>query len=139
MDPVKPGRGGRHSLLAYGGGAGVVVLLLAVFLSTSASPYRFVSEALADPAARNQTVYVAAFIANGSLQRAGEVTTLTATDGLATMPVVYRGPLPGILREDAGITLIGRMGQDGTFTAYQLLAKCPSKYEDVIRSRLSPT
>lgn len=128
----------RRSLLAYGGGAGIVVLLLVVFLSASASPYRFVSEVVADPAARNQTVYVAAFIVPGSLQRSGDLTTLTATDGVATMPVVYRGPLPGILKEDAGMTLIGRMGEDGTFTAYQLLAKCPSKYEEVIRSRLGP-
>lgn len=126
----------RRSLLAYWGGAGVVLLLLVVFLSTSASPYRFVSEVVADPGTRNQTVYVAAFIVNGSLQRSGDATTLVATDGLATMPVTYRGPLPGILKEDAGITLIGRMGGDGTFTAYQLLAKCPSKYEEVIRSQM---
>lgn len=128
----------KRSLLAYGGGAGLVVLLLVVFLNTSASPYRFVSEVVDDPAYRNQTVYVAAFIENGSLRRSGDLVTLVATDGLASVPVAYRGPLPGILREDTGITLIGRMGGDGTFQAHQLLAKCPSKYEEVIRSRLSP-
>jgi cytochrome c-type biogenesis protein CcmE len=44
------------------------------------------------------------------------------------MPVEYHGVIPGNFDQAVSIVAIGRY-QDGTFTAEQLLVKCPSKYQ----------
>ncbi len=48
------------------------------------------------------------------------------------MDVVYEGPMPDLLRDEAQAILTGRMGQDGAFHADELLLKCPTKYEEEI-------
>jgi cytochrome c-type biogenesis protein CcmE len=44
------------------------------------------------------------------------------------MPVEYHGVIPGNFDQAVSIVAIGRY-QNGTFTADQLLVKCPSKYQ----------
>ena len=48
------------------------------------------------------------------------------------LPVVYAGPRPDLLRNEAQAILTGRMGDDGVFQASELLLKCPTRYEEEI-------
>jgi cytochrome c-type biogenesis protein CcmE len=45
------------------------------------------------------------------------------------LPVVYHGPKPDEFTNDWPVIVSGELQPDGTFTAEQLLIKCPSKYE----------
>jgi cytochrome c-type biogenesis protein CcmE len=47
----------------------------------------------------------------------------------AVMPVQYRGIVPDTFRDCAGVTVRGELGEDGTFRADEVIAKCPSRYE----------
>lgn len=46
----------------------------------------------------------------------------------ASLPVVYRGVKPDLLRDRVDVVVEGRL-QDGTLVAERVLVKCPSKYE----------
>ncbi len=46
--------------------------------------------------------------------------------------VVYNGPKPDLLRDEAQAIITGRLGADGIFHADELLLKCPTKYEDAV-------
>ena len=46
------------------------------------------------------------------------------------IPVVYVGPKPDLLRNEAQAIMTGRMGEDGVFYADELLLKCPTRYEE---------
>jgi cytochrome c-type biogenesis protein CcmE len=48
------------------------------------------------------------------------------------VPVVYVGPKPDLLRDEAQAIMTGRMGEDGIFYADELLLKCPTKYEEAV-------
>ena len=48
------------------------------------------------------------------------------------LQVVYVGPRPDLLRNEAQAILTGRMGEDGVFQASELLLKCPTRYEEEI-------
>jgi cytochrome c-type biogenesis protein CcmE len=48
------------------------------------------------------------------------------------IPVVYVGPKPDLLRDEAQAIMTGRMGDDGIFYADELLLKCPTKYEEAV-------
>jgi cytochrome c-type biogenesis protein CcmE len=50
-------------------------------------------------------------------------------DGIATVPVVYRGSVPDLFRSGRDVMLDGRL-RNGVFIAYPgtLVTKCPSKY-----------
>jgi cytochrome c-type biogenesis protein CcmE len=45
------------------------------------------------------------------------------------LKVVYVGPEPDLLRDEAQAIVTGRMGADGVFHAEELLLKCPTRYE----------
>ena len=48
------------------------------------------------------------------------------------MAVVYNGPKPDLLRDEAQAIITGKMGEDGKFIASELLLKCPTKYEEAV-------
>ena len=48
------------------------------------------------------------------------------------MEVVYNGPKPDLLRDEAQAIMTGKMGQDGVFRADELLLKCPTKYQEAV-------
>ncbi len=45
------------------------------------------------------------------------------------LEVEYIGVMPDLLRDEAQAIVTGRMGDDGIFHAYELLLKCPTRYE----------
>ena len=48
------------------------------------------------------------------------------------MKVVYVGPMPDLLRNEAQAIMTGHLGADGIFYAEELLLKCPTKYEEAV-------
>jgi len=50
----------------------------------------------------------------------------------ARMQVVYVGPKPDLLRDEAQAIMTGKIGDDGIFHADELLLKCPTKYEEAV-------
>ncbi len=50
----------------------------------------------------------------------------------ARIQVVYIGPKPDLLRNEAQAIMTGKMGEDGIFYADELLLKCPTRYEEAI-------
>ena len=75
----------------------------------------------------------------------GDNAEIEAQGGLATalhaavidptrsrMKVVYVGPKPDLLRDEAQAIMTGHLGEDGVFYADELLLKCPTKYEEAV-------
>jgi cytochrome c-type biogenesis protein CcmE len=50
----------------------------------------------------------------------------------ARMKVVYVGPRPDLLRNEAQAIMTGHLGADGIFYAEELLLKCPTRYEEAV-------
>ncbi len=48
------------------------------------------------------------------------------------LTVVYSGPKPDLLRDEAQAIITGHLGEDGVFQADDLLLKCPTKYQDAV-------
>lgn len=48
------------------------------------------------------------------------------------MTIVYVGPRPDLLRNEAQAIVTGHLGDDGVFYANELLLKCPTKYEEAV-------
>ena len=48
------------------------------------------------------------------------------------MKVVYVGPKPDLLRNEAQAIMTGHIGADGVFYAEELLLKCPTRYEEAV-------
>jgi cytochrome c-type biogenesis protein CcmE len=46
--------------------------------------------------------------------------------------IVYIGPKPDLLRNEAQAIVTGKLGEDGVFYAEELLLKCPTRYEDTL-------
>lgn len=46
--------------------------------------------------------------------------------------VIYIGPRPDLLRDEAQAIMTGRMEADGIFHAEELLLKCPTRYEEAV-------
>ena len=53
------------------------------------------------------------------------------------LKVVYVGPMPDLLRNEAQAIMTGHMGEDGVFHADELLLKCPTKYEEAVPEQAS--
>jgi cytochrome c-type biogenesis protein CcmE len=61
------------------------------------------------------------------------------TDASRTrMQVVYNGPKPDLLRDEAQAIMTGHFGDDKVFYADELLLKCPTKYEEAVPSQVAP-
>jgi len=52
--------------------------------------------------------------------------------GRSRIKVVYVGPKPDLLRNEAQAIMTGHMGEDGIFYADELLLKCPTRYEEAL-------
>ncbi len=50
----------------------------------------------------------------------------------ARMKVVYNGPKPDLLKDEAQAIMTGHMDAQGVFHADELLLKCPTKYQEAV-------
>jgi cytochrome c-type biogenesis protein CcmE len=53
------------------------------------------------------------------------------------LKVVYIGPKPDLLRDEAQAIMTGHLGTDGIFYADELLLKCPTRYQEAVPSQVS--
>lgn len=51
--------------------------------------------------------------------------------------VVYVGPKPDLLRGEAQAIMTGKLDENGTFIAEELLLKCPTRYEEAVPEQAS--
>jgi cytochrome c-type biogenesis protein CcmE len=55
---------------------------------------------------------------------------LTSTVKVDALKIVYTGPKPDLLQNEAQAIAEGKLNSEGTFVANNLLLKCPTRYED---------
>ncbi|MFP6743437.1 MAG: cytochrome c maturation protein CcmE, partial [Alphaproteobacteria bacterium] len=69
-------------------------------------------------------------VVEGSINHLGDGLSVefVVTDLLATVPVVYRGPLPDLFREGQGVVAEGVLAPSGIFEADSVLAKHDENY-----------
>jgi cytochrome c-type biogenesis protein CcmE len=61
--------------------------------------------------------------------------TAAANPKATRMNVVYKGVKPDLLKNEAQAIMTGKVNSDGSFTANELLLKCPTKYEEALPSQ----
>lgn len=107
---------------------GTIVAVGYTMFTRSVVYYRTPTEVLRMPGER---VRLSGEVVDGSITTdpsAGTV-SFAVSDGTSTVPIVYRGPMPDTLRDEAEAVVEGELGSDGVFHADVLFAKCPSKFE----------
>ena len=86
------------------------------------------------PAAQNQLYRVSGSLVPGTLARDNSglgIHFLIADPTSNPLPVVYRGgQVPDIIGDNIEIVAEGKLDAQGTFTANNVLAKCPSRLEN---------
>jgi cytochrome c-type biogenesis protein CcmE len=87
------------------------------------------------PAAQNQVFRVSGNLVPGTLAKDSSglgIHFLIADAGaVQSLPVVYRGgQVPDIMGDNIEIVAEGKLDAQGTFTATNVLAKCPSRLEN---------
>jgi cytochrome c-type biogenesis protein CcmE len=50
--------------------------------------------------------------------------------GAPRITVVYVGPKPDLIKDEAQAIAVGRLGEDGVFYAEEVTFKCPTRYEE---------
>lgn len=67
----------------------------------------------------------------GSLQQAPDslAVRFVVAEGGRRLHVAYEGLLPDLFGEDKGVVASGRLGEDGVFRAYEILAKHDETYQ----------
>jgi cytochrome c-type biogenesis protein CcmE len=118
-------------------GVSIVIVLLAylVIIGVPSSNYE-VSQALADKANLTDKVIVV----NGTMVTGTDnwdsfnrTLTFKLTDGISTIDVVLTGDKPNLPepgeKNTVQAVVTGKFDNNNVFRAYQMLTKCPSKYE----------
>lgn len=96
------------------------------------TPSELTARLAADSTLRGVGLKLGARVVPGSIKReaGGREYAFVVTDGAQTIPVVYRGIAPDTFTDGVDVVVEGRLGEDGTFRATVLLAKCASRYEN---------
>ena len=96
------------------------------------TPTELTAKLAADSSLHGVGIKMGARVVPGSIKRAagGREYAFLVTDGARDIPVHYRGIAPDTFTDGVDVVVEGRMGQDGTFRATTLLAKCASRYEN---------
>lgn len=115
----------------------IVVAFVALALSTAMIGYamkdginffRSPSQVTTMPPKSGEIFRLGGLVEVGSLIRGqGDVITFKITDTKDTISVAFKGVLPDLFAEGAGVIAMGQM-QDGTFVASEILAKHDEKY-----------
>jgi cytochrome c-type biogenesis protein CcmE len=115
----------------------IIVAFVALALSTALIGYamkdginffRSPAQVATMPPKAGEVFRLGGLVEVGSLVRGqGDVITFKITDTKDTIPVAFKGVLPDLFAEGAGVIAMGQM-QDGTFVASEILAKHDEKY-----------
>ena len=86
------------------------------------------SQVAAHEAPEGRLFRIGGMVTKGSVQRDGVDVVFTVTDLVKSMQVHYRGTLPDLFKEGKGVVAQGKLGDDGVFTAQEVLAKHDENY-----------
>ncbi|RZF66436.1 cytochrome c maturation protein CcmE [Sphingomonas populi] len=77
-----------------------------------------------------RAVRLGGMVEDGSIKRQADGVSIhfVVGDGVARVPVSFRGIAPDLFRERSGVVAEGSFNPDGSFTATNLLAKHDEKY-----------
>ncbi len=122
----------RHQKLALIIG-GLTLLGLATFFVLQAFRSNLVffytpSQIAKGEAPKNHAFRIGGLVKAGSLKRDGITAHFVVTDTAKDTPVSYTGILPDLFKEGRGVVAEGQLGNDGQFTASQVLAKHDENY-----------
>jgi len=81
-------------------------------------------------APKGKSFRIGGLVKDGSLRREADGVTLrfVVTDTDREMTVAYKGILPDLFREGKGVVAQGKLGENGLFTASEVLAKHDENY-----------
>jgi cytochrome c-type biogenesis protein CcmE len=88
------------------------------------------SQVASREAPRDRAFRIGGLVEQGSVVREKDALTVRfrVTDTAKTIPVVYTGILPDLFREGKGVVAQGKLAEDGTFRASEVLAKHDENY-----------
>lgn len=88
------------------------------------------TQVMAGEAAKVRTFRLGGMVEGGSVQRLPDGLTVrfVVSDQVKRIPVEYKGILPDLFREEKGVVAQGKLAQDGTFRADEVLAKHDENY-----------
>ncbi len=124
--------------------AAAVIYLIVSSLSSSAQYYMTVKEVQAkSQTMTGRNVRVSGFVRGDSIAYNPQASSLSftivdtreelsSTVKATSLKILYTGPKPDLLQNEAQAVAEGKLNADGTFTASNLLLKCPTRYEDQI-------
>lgn len=73
---------------------------------------------------------------NAEIERAGGLAEVlhqaVMNDDLNRLKVIYNGPKPDLLKNEAQAIMTGFLREDGVFVANELLLKCPTRYDEAV-------
>jgi len=124
----------RHKRLAFIV-VGLAGLAMAIGLIANAFNQNLVfffspSDIQANQAPVNREFRLGGLVQEGSLKRENDGLTVhfVVTDNAHTIPVIFTGILPDLFREGQGVVAQGKLGENGTFLAKEVLAKHDESY-----------
>lgn len=84
------------------------------------------------PSAIGQGARISGQLEANSVQKdiKGNKIAFVLTDGKNRLPVNYSGVVPDTFDRATEVVVEGKLASDGTFAASNVLAKCPSKYDE---------
>jgi cytochrome c-type biogenesis protein CcmE len=125
---VKP----RHKRIALILGGLATLGIAAVFvlnaLDSNIALYVTPSEVAAGKSPQGKAFRIGGMVREGSLRRDNLTVHFVITDTAKDIPVAYTGILPDLFKEGKGAVIQGRLGNDGQFTATEVLAKHDENY-----------
>ena len=116
-------------LLAIGAVGGASLLALSA-LKDQAAFFYAPGDVKKDGLPLGRAVRLGGMVADHSITRLADGVSMrfVVTDGVATVPVAFKGIAPDLFREKSGVVAEGSFNPDGSFTATNLLAKHDEKY-----------
>jgi len=124
----------RHKRLALvAGGVAALGIAAALILNAFNSNLVFFyspTQVAAHEAPVGRSFRIGGMVESGSLQRQSDGVTVkfVVTDTAKSIPVLYEGILPDLLKEGKGVVAEGKLEGDGVFRASQVLAKHDENY-----------
>ena len=122
----------RHKRAAIIAG-GLAALSIAAYFVLNAFNSNLVfffspSQVAAGEAPKNRTFRIGGLVKEGTVKRDNLTVNFVVTDRSKEMAVAFTGILPDLFKEGKGVVAQGKLGDDGRFTATEVLAKHDENY-----------
>lgn len=128
MNPVRKKR--LTLVVVLLAGFSVAVTLALVALQENINLFYSPTEIEAGEAPQDRRIRAGGVVEYDSVERDPDslLVRFRVTDHLGSIPVEYTGILPDLFREGQGVVALGTVGENGVFTADQVLAKHDEEY-----------